>query len=154
MNQTTLHKAEQDPCKVLTTTQVAQLNLAPDGRATDGQAGPFCRWKNADAGSSASINFPTKVNFEGLSQVYQLNKVEKNAEFFYPMRPIRGFPVVASSTADARDLGSCPVQVGLTDRDVMYVDVTVSREKRGRLEPCATARTVAGLMLDTMKSGV
>lgn len=153
MNAATLRMTQQDPCGTLTTEQVTQLRLSPQGQSDDAQSGPFCRWRNVDAGSSAGINFPTEVNFEGLSQIYKISKLERNADFFYEMPPIQGFPVIASSTSDARDLGTCPVQVGLTDRQVMYVGVTISREKRGQLEPCATAREVAGMALTTMKGG-
>ncbi|MGH3622251.1 MAG: DUF3558 domain-containing protein [Sciscionella sp.] len=149
----TLTKAQQNPCSTLTNSQVNKLRLNPQGKLRQAEAGPLCRWSNVDAGSSVGVYFPTKVIFEGLSQIYEKNKREGNADFFYQMAPVQGFPVVASGAGDLRQQGDCPVQVGLTDRQVVFVEVFLSRAKRGQLEPCETARRVAGMVLTTMKGG-
>jgi hypothetical protein len=154
LDQAKLQTAQGNPCDTLTNAQTSTLRLITHGTYRDAEAGPFCGWSNTAAGSTASVYFPTKIIFEGLSQIYEKSKNEGRAKYFYPMSLIQGFPVVASSAADLRDLGGCTVQVGLTDRQVMYVGITVSRAKRGQLEPCAAARDVAGMALSTMKSGV
>jgi hypothetical protein len=155
LDQTTLTRVQQNPCSTLTAAQVKMLRLSPKGTAEVAQAGPTCRWSNVDTGSAVQVYFLTKIVYDGLSQVYLTNKIKGRAKFFYEMADIGGFPVVASSPIDLRtSRGSCPVQVGLTDRQVMDVSVTVSRARLGRLEPCAAARDVAGMALSTMKSGV
>lgn len=151
LNSAILRNAQQDPCSTLTTTQVQKLRLNTRGEFKNAEAGPSCSWSNVEAGSSVLVYFLTKVVYQGLSQIYE---TKDNTDFFYAMAPVQGFPVVASGSVDLRSSeGDCPVQVGVTDKQVMQVDVTVSRAKRGQLEPCETARQVAGMVLTTMKGG-
>lgn len=148
-----LNPAQQNPCSTLTAAQLETLGLNRPGTKKDNQAGPSCRWSNTEAGSSVQIYFPTKVIYQGLSQLYESHKRYGGDDYFFAMPAVQGFPLLASATADSRDLGNCSVKVGLTDRQVVYVQLTTSYEKRGQLEPCATAREVAGMALTTMKGG-
>lgn len=153
LDATKLEQAQRDPCSTLTAAQVMRLGLSQPGTKKDNQAGPSCRWSDTEAGSSVQMYFPTKVIYQGLSQLYESHKRYGGDDYFFAMPAVQGFPLLASATADSRDLGSCSVKVGLTDRQVVYVQLTTSYEKRGQLEPCATAREVAGMALTTMKGG-
>lgn len=153
LDATKLRRAQQDPCSTLTGAQVSELGLDPKGQFENAEAGPLCDWSDIDAGSSASVYFPTEVIDEGLSRIYLTHNRDRLEDYFFLMPPVNGFPVLASAAVDSRDDGSCGVQVGLTDKHIAYVNVLLSRANRGQVEPCEKARDVAEMAVTTMKGG-
>lgn len=145
----------RNPCAALTPDQATNtLGLDPKGEyygEFEKSIGPACSWNDRAKGSSAMVLFATNAVFDqGLSQLYA---VRDRFEVFEPDKPIQGYPALVWMDRDQRSTGQCSLSVGVTDRLAVQMSATVSRDKRGKLDPCEGARTVADLAITTMKSG-
>ena len=143
---------EQDPCRSLTAEQAQGLNLPPAGTIDNNvNLGIGCEWFNEETRGAVNIVFIVD-DPRGLSPEYESHK-EGEFEVFDELPDIEGYPAIIRSTGDTRDLGQCPVVVGVADDMAFVTDVQLSRANIGQVDPCEIAVQVAGLALQTMKAG-
>jgi hypothetical protein len=142
---------QQNPCQVLTPTQLQRLNLPAQGQPGQAPLGPKCDWTNRETRGNVQVHWTDK-NPRGLSGDYAARKAGKFA-YFVELPEIEGFPAVAAHVADTRDLGDCNVSVGVTDQLTFLTFVQLSQARVGTRDPCDAAREVAGMALRTMKAG-
>jgi uncharacterized protein DUF3558 len=143
---------EQDPCLSLSAEQARELNLPTVGKATENEVlGVGCEWNNEETRGNVTIVFIVD-DPRGLSPEYDANN-RKEWAYFEILPTIEGYPAVARSLVDDRDIGHCTVVVGAADDMAFETILRLSQANVGRKEPCATAAEVAGLALKTMKQG-
>jgi len=111
--------------------------------------GNICEWANKETRGLADIRMHDK-NPRGLSATYAADKQGKWA-FFEPLSPIEGFPAVAYDITDERSRGECAIAIGVSNEIAFDVSLRLSADNVGAKDPCETAATVAGMMLQTMK---
>jgi hypothetical protein len=87
---------EDDPCLILTTAQLDELNLPATGEPTDLPLGKGCRWLNETTRGRVVISFTNELG-RGLSADYQANDEGKWA-YFDELSPIDGLPAVARTS--------------------------------------------------------
>ena len=90
-------------------------------------------------------------NNRGLSAAYEH---KGDYDLWLELPPIEGYPAVVADNRDGRGVdGYCTVWVGVTDSLEFQVSGTVSRAKRGQVDPCEPTQLAAKLMLQTLKKG-
>ena len=140
----------QQPCRVLTAEQLPQLGFEAPGAQREGVGAPACGWNNRATGAILGMQFEL-ANSGGLSTLYERRSQK---DLFLELPPIEGHPAVAADTRDGRKTGGyCTVVVGVTDSLEFSVSGTVSRAKRGQVDPCEPTQLAARLMLQTLKKG-
>jgi len=143
---------EQDPCQSLTSDQVQPLNLPPTGETMDNVAlGKGCEWFNPDTRGEVNIVFVVG-DPRGLSPEYEVNN-RHGWKYFDELPDIEGYPAVARSGTDDRDIGRCTVVTGVADDMSFETVLRLSQDNIGQKDPCEVAVQVAGLALQTMKQG-
>jgi hypothetical protein len=143
---------EQDPCLSLAEDQARGLNLPPTGETSDDVVlGNGCEWRNKETRGFAQIVFLVD-DPRGLSPEYKASKEGKWA-YFEELPDIEGYPAIARSGTDDRDIGHCSVLVGVADDMVFVAVAQLSQANIGQKDPCEVATQVAGLALQTMKRG-
>ncbi|HET6710844.1 DUF3558 domain-containing protein [Amycolatopsis sp.] len=145
---------KQAPCDSLTADQVEDLlgtsiTAKPD---LNGQGGPSCSWdvpNVSQAGISVIYNNVDKI---GLTGIYA--KKDTTFQFFMPMEPVSGHPMVAYGMIDERNTrGRCAIALATSDHDVIDVSIAQSEENIGHKDPCAAAHDVAAKVLGNLKAG-
>jgi hypothetical protein len=143
---------QQNPCQMLMSEHLQQLNLPTQGKPGQGPLGLECDWLNQETGASAGIEWADK-NPRGLSSTYAARKSGRYA-YFIELGEIEGYPAVAADLSDARDTGTCVLTVGVSDQLIFLVSVQLSLRNIEKKDPCKDgAVAVAAMMLQTMKAG-
>ena len=142
---------EQDPCQMLTDSQIEQAGLIPPGEPGEGATAASCAWRNRTTNSSARVQFEVATH-RGLSAAYQAND---NSEYdlWEELPGIAGYPAVIADIRDNRAKGDCAIIVGTSDEVTFDLAVTLSADKVGQVNPCDAAQQVAELALETMQNG-
>ena len=141
---------EKDPCQSLTADQAQSLNVPATGTINDNAAlATACDWKNPTTRGFVEIAFIVDDPY-GLSQEYD---AKNRGEFpnFKELPKIDGYPAITRDGADK--WGGCTVVVGVADDMSFEASVELSQANIGKKDPCDVAVQVAGLALQTMKSG-
>lgn len=76
---------------------------------------------------------------------------EENGNTLRNFPDIEGYPAIARSGTDDRDIGGCSVFVGVAGDMVFEVNLKLLQVNVGVEDPCEVAAEVAGLALQTMK---
>lgn len=146
-----VRRYQQNPCRMLTAEQLHELNLPIHGDQPQAPLGLACEWMNPETRGDVEIQWGDK-NPRGLSGAYAARKADRWAYFVeYP--DIEGFPGVAASQSDNRNLGECNVEVGVADQLTFIAFIGLSPANVGKKDPCEVAVQVAGMMVKTMKGG-
>lgn len=137
-----------DPCQALTPEQLTfQLGSAVTGKP-DSVPTRACDWTSPDTHSFIGLSFFAKNN-DGLSNVYA--NVRPQMKRFDVLPPIQGFPAVAYSVSPGPNSNSCDVNVGVTDQLSFAVEASPGETKRGKVDPCPLAASVADNVITTLK---
>jgi len=143
---------EKDPCQSLTADQAQYLNLPTTGKpADDAVLSAACEWENPTTRGYVQIAFIVD-DPRGLSPEYDANKRHRWA-YFEVLPNVEGYPAVARSRTDDRDIGHCTVVVGVADDMAFESIVRLSQANVEKKDPCKVASQVAGLAVQTMKKG-
>lgn len=148
-------KFKQDPCAVLTAQQLRSLDVRAQGKFGSSALGPTCTWQDDYGPSGAGFDANFLVGGTGLSGIY--NNRGKKLLFFQEIPPVQGYPAVIAGPDDARSKGICELSVGLNDRQILDVSVTMRGEPDPApnfRKPCAVAQKLAEEMVKTIKGGV
>ena len=141
---------ERDPCQSLTAKQAQGLNLPPTGKVKDNVAlGVGCSWYNPETWGQVDIIFIVD-DPRGLSPEYE-SKNEGEFPKFEELPKIEGYPAITRDGPGKN--GDCTVVIGVADDMAFESSVQLSRANVGKKEPCDVAAQVAGLAVQTMKSG-
>lgn len=137
------------PCdSALTDAQLTNLlGEVPPAFHTDQTAGPQCQWQKQSNGATIAVAWLTGFT-DGLNQVY-LNQRED--AYFQPLR-FEGYPAVVYDITDKTPDTNCAISVGITDRAVIDVGLTLGSERVGKQNPCDGAKTIAKMVLDNVKA--
>jgi hypothetical protein len=141
---------EGGPCTALDAGQVARaLGAAVAGRPVQDPTGPSCDWSNHETGGMIGVGFVTETH-QGLSGPYENTKPK--AVVWRELPPIQGFPAVAYVTPSggAPDL-FCAVSVGIADDLSFDASGFVSRERRGKVDPCDAVAQLADLVVTSLR---
>ncbi|MFI0465974.1 DUF3558 domain-containing protein [Saccharopolyspora sp. 5N102] len=135
-------KAISDPCRLLTSSQLQQLNAgaAQPGQSQWGQAS--CSWRNQQLRIDVS---PDTVQGQGIkytAKIYGDGQGKPNAE-------VKDFPAVHFGKSEI----FCTAAVGVSDTEQFLVNFTVGTDGRINPEyadPCAMADKIAGIVLENL----
>lgn len=138
------------PCDVLTNAEItdflgSKAETRPD---VDGAGGPGCSWGTGQQHARIFVFFP-RLDNQGLTSLY---KNQDNGELFEKMTPAEGYPVVAYGVNDNRDEGECTVRVGTSDTETVDINLYLSDDKVGELDPCEAAHEVAVAVIGNIKA--
>lgn len=148
------------PCDVITNEQLKSAGFEFPGMnlqvkdTSDPTTGPSCKasWGPGDKGFGFGVNLQTP-NPQGLSSFYKEQKKEHRYKVFKPLGDVSGHPVLQAEVDPTQlDPGDCGIAVGLSDQSTAVIAVTARKSKFSK-DPCEAGKTVAGLVIDTMKKG-
>lgn len=145
-------KFEADPCSVITKQQLsgASIPVEETKPKPDGVAGPQCTWYPPFEWGQFTGAFLT-ANTAGLSVEYQKNDAGE-WEFFEPL-VVDGYPAVFSGPLDHRKDGKCAISVGARDDLAYHLLLQADQEGPYYKNPCAGAKKLAAMAIQTMKAG-
>jgi hypothetical protein len=144
-----ISKWAQNPCSVLTPTQLTSIGVTGQGKSATfgalgpGTLGPDCTWtlRQGDHLTSWAVYFGTNSKVRGLNYYYD-NGAPK------PLPDIDGQPaIIGSNVAELQD---CTVAVGASD--TTFFAGRVIGAPQGT-DPCSVATQIATDMTTNMKSG-
>ncbi|WP_019813697.1 DUF3558 domain-containing protein [Saccharomonospora saliphila] len=136
------------PCQALTSEDRAELALA-QGRTREKAAtsAMSCVWAlSGDRTSLVDLSVMTE-NATGLNAVYEANR---DAELLEETKTA-GYPAVYADAIDQRDDGGCVLWVGVNDRDVLYIDVSLRYVPEAQ-DPCGYADRVGEAIVSNLGS--
>lgn len=137
------------PCdSSLTDGQLTQLlGEVPASRHTDNQAGPGCGWTKRSTG--AGINIAWMIGLKsGLSDYY----AQKSTDAFQQPIEVGGYPAVEYNSTEASPITDCSVGVGIADNLVFDSHYVVGSNRRGTLNPCDAAKSIAQNVLENLQA--
>jgi Protein of unknown function (DUF3558) len=155
INAPELHLAsyESRVCELLTSAQLAQLDIRGRGKPSDGASGPACKWNPPDSSVGARIDLAILSKAQGgWDGVYDRRR---SFAFFEEAGVIKGYPAVHRDVdGDHTDQGICATTVGVRRDLVFDVGVFVNgRESPEYKKACSVSDRVAGLVIDTLRGG-
>lgn len=139
----------EDPCAVLDADQLLSAGFIGTGAPRHSATGPACDWQDRSTGANTGIQWLERGG-QGLSGVFA---GKSTYELFEPMPDINGSPVIAYDVVDAREIGACPLVVGVTEVLAFQVESGQARTDAGRIDACTAAHQIAESMLSTMRDG-
>ena len=144
-------KFQHEPCQALSTAQLTQLNVGPQGKTETNELGESCTWQNAESHAFVILQ-TTYKDGRGLSSTYKAND-NRLYEFFNVVPQVSGFPAVTFDQTDGRKTGRCSLAVGVADNESFNIGVGLSFANAGKKDPCQAVQDVTAMMLETMKAG-
>lgn len=148
------------PCELITNEQLKAAGFTFPGMdfkvtdTSDPVTGPACdaQWGTSTKGLGFGLNLKTS-NVEGLSSFYKDSKTPGKFDVFKELGDVHGYPAVEIEEKKSQlDPGDCNIEVGLRD-DLPLQVIMSARQSKFSKDPCGAAKTVAGLVIDTMKKG-
>ena len=138
------------PCAALDAGQIARaLGAAVAGRPVQEPTGPSCDWSNHETGGMIGVGFVTETH-QGLSGPY--GNTKPKAVVWRELPPVQGFPAVAHVTPSGGPPDVfCAVSVGIADDLSFDAAGFVSRERRGKVDPCDAVSQLADLVVTTLR---
>lgn len=139
---------EPEPCTILSKKDLDSLDVKVTGTSEDqNPPGPTCRYRRDDALSwGLAITIITADN-EGLSRLYQNERIDP-AGYFHEVSSVSGYPGVLTGLIDSRDAGDCDLIVGIRDDRTIQVILSGTSSK----DPCGLATQIGELAIDRMKN--
>lgn len=134
--------AVSDPCQLLTSEQIQQVNAGPaePDRSEWGQSA--CRWSNQQFSTKVA---PDTVQGIGIRWAAKIDGDDQGN----PNARVSGYPAVHGG---AREL-FCSTTVGVSDTQTLTVHFTTGSEGRANPEyadPCGMADKIAGMVLENL----
>jgi hypothetical protein len=143
----TTDEFEVDPCGTVSVGDLGSLGIKVTDASSDrNPPGPTCRYRRDDALSWGLAITVITADKEGLSRLYQNERIDP-AGYFQEVSSVAGYPGVLTGLIDNRANGDCDLIVGI--RDDRTIQVILSGDSGG--EPCRVARTVGELVVDRLK---
>lgn len=140
---------EDRPCDVLTEGQAGELAIAPAGKPDVGNAeGPLCEWKTDD--TTVQFWFVTGQQ-NGLAGLYELHELSPYRAFEV-VPDVAGQPAMIADAVPLRD-GRCLLSVGLTDQQIIGIQVSAHSGSPHYKDTCDFSHDAAEAMVTTMKGG-
>lgn len=141
------------PCDVITEKQLKKLeiNSEADSHTEQTTNTSVCEWGEL---------FDEGINFEGyfgaadvksIPDIYEENK--NNRSKYFNTATIKEYPSIFFVGNDERDQGMCEVALGLDDKHVYYLDLSLNDDYPGYDESCTVLKTIAGMAVTTMTEG-
>jgi len=144
----------KNPCMVLTDEQV-QLVFGYAVQASprpDGAAGPACSWDGDAAHGYPRVGVVvTNADKRGLTSVYAAKGT--GYKFFQPLTPVSGYPAAAYDVSADRRPGECNMAIGVSDTQVIDLEVMQPKARIGSKDPCESGRQVAAMMIGNLQGG-
>lgn len=142
---------EQNPCSVLTTSQLHELSISTESEPKATESGPGCEWGNVfDDGLTIEGAFLTKVN-SSIAVVYKNQQYDTYA-YFEPTK-INGYPAVFNDVADGRETGGCAISLGLRDKLIYTISLQLGEDQPNYSDPCSALTKVSNMAITTMTQG-
>lgn len=143
---------EADPCSVITQRELSKAGVPIEEVEPDKQhpAGPSCSWSGPIEWGQFDSAFLT-ANTEGLSAQYEANEAGKWV--YFESLTVEGYPAVFNGDLDHRKSGKCTINVGVRDDLTFYLLLQADREGPYYKNPCAGAKKLAAMAIQTMKAG-
>ena len=142
-------KYQQDPCSILSATQLQGLGVDITGEPKTYGTAVTCTWTDPAETQRTQVSIDVSDQ-TGLGGVY----TRKNEwPSFQPMR-IGGYPtVLAESTGGQSPNTSCEAFIGVADNLAVSFFVALGPENPGHSVPCSVAQQWAADAVTTMTSG-
>jgi uncharacterized protein DUF3558 len=135
------------PCDLLAPAQLASLRIRPRGGPGPGtgKPGTICTW--IDDPTNDVLNAQWLVAYrDGLDDLYR----NRGARAYFEETTVAGYPAVLTGVEDQRSAGECDLELAASAHDVLRVGFAVPL--RPDADPCASAKTAAAAMIDTLKA--
>lgn len=143
-----LDRYKQDPCKILTRSQIEQLGYNNTvKRDLNWDNGPHCDWRDKETNSVAITVLNDQP--QGLTGIYS-NK--DSFEYFEPTE-VAGYPALVAGLIDNRDNGACAMDVGVTDEQVITLTASMLPGTPDAKRPCEVLKRAAKMAVNTMSAG-
>ncbi|MCP2259432.1 Protein of unknown function (DUF3558) [Streptoalloteichus tenebrarius] len=139
-------KYTQNPCSVLTSTQLRAFNVqsaGEPGKNTD----PYCRWSDSSGPSNMSFTVTIATSRDGLAAVY---RNRENFTTVFEQFDAEGYPGVLLGGKEV-SLGMCDSEVGVSDKLSFSVTVRLSQRSPDSANPCRQVKALATEIVKTMK---
>jgi hypothetical protein len=139
------------PCTVLTTAQLASLDLGagtPDtGSSTAKYSGPACTWKNDLKGTHVSMGFLIE-NKNGLADIYR-GHADGQFQAYWEETSVDGYPGVFAGDTDYRKNGGCILVNGFSDSLAVLFD----HQDRTGEQSCERVKQIVSMVIQTVRAG-
>lgn len=135
-----------DPCKVLTAAEAAQVGLAYPGRPVN-ETSPSCSFRSSGNPLNSISIGAVPQNPHGISDIYDQ---KAQSAYFEPVS-ISGYPGALADTHDGRPSGNCQLWVGVTDELAVSIIPQISAGPN-KTDPCGLAQKFAAAMIGHLKA--
>lgn len=135
-----------NPCSLLTPAQVQAIGLTAATSAhrdsTAVMAG--CEWDDATAGTGTQLNVDLVTALHhGLADIY----VQRHSAAYWQPVTVHGYPGVLTDTVDERPDGTCEMNLGVTNTDV----IDLAYQGANTSEPCQKVQVLAAAVVASLK---
>lgn len=141
-------KMVASPCTSLTDTDLAALGLTGASITQSMTNGPSCNWQLRTVHNQVAIAWMT-TNPDGLSDEY----ARKSNEGYFEPTTVNGYPAVFASPADQRSLGSCVINVGVTDKLYFFASYDALTDPQTMPKACDLAKQAAAAVIKNLGGG-
>lgn len=140
----------QDPCALLTRSQLTQLGVAGSGKKIDDGLGGFdCSFSPAD--EMKGVAYHAGVTTQNTIATLYGNR--SNIPVFRP-GTVAGYPSVTGNSTNSTVAGVCTTLVGIAKDMAVSVDAQPSdRNSADYKDPCPLAEKVAATVVNNIKGG-
>jgi hypothetical protein len=137
----------QNICKILNVKQLNAIGLpnATAGGQVSNKDQTACSYFGT-ADNGMNLSFET-VNAHGLSDIYS----QKSTMKYWQPTIIQGYPAVAASESDGRKVGTCTINVGVTNQLAFFAQSTGQSDPTGKVG-CLAAKKAADQVITTLKT--
>lgn len=138
-----------DPCLILTQQQQQEFIPARPGERNDDSISVGCHWQFGENNDiSVGIGF-IRDQTDGLSRIYAGNADRSYKDGYFEPTEVSGFPAVFSAPVDERKVGTCNINVGVSDQ--IFFGLLI--QGTPGTDACRRATNVAKAAIETIQGG-
>lgn len=136
------------PCASLTDSDISELGLTGASTTQSMTNGPSCLWQLRGVHNQVGIAWMT-TNPNGLSDEY----ARKPYLAYFEPTTVNGYPAVFADHADQRSMGSCVINVGVTDKLYFFASYDALTDPQTMPKACDLAKQAAAAVIKNLGGG-
>lgn len=137
------------PCSLLTAAQLRTVGLTAATTTTQPDSDPVsvgCEWNDASLGTGTQLDVGLVTALHhGLSDIY----AQRGTAAYWQPVTVAGYPGVLNDTVDERSAGTCRMDLGVTDTDV----IDLAYQGSSTAQPCQKVQALAAAVVAALKGG-
>jgi hypothetical protein len=138
------------PCSLLTAARLRTVGFTAATTTTRPDSDPVsvgCEWNDATVGTGTQLDVGLVTPLHhGLSDIY----AQRGSAAYWQPVTIAGYPGVLTDTVDERSAGTCRMDLGVTDTDV--IDLAYQGTSAAA-QPCQKVQALAAAVVAALKGG-